>query len=271
MTAASGREVMPSWSHDGTRVAFAGDRAGNWDVYVTEAGGGTPFPVAAGPSDETLPSWSPVADRIAFVRTAAPQAVEANLWTVSSSGGDERPVGPDAHAFSRAAWAPDGRALAYAAGHECQRWGIYVAAADGGGARRITNHCRFTGTPAADVLRGTDFLDFLDGLGGDDRLYGGGSRDQISGGAGNDLLDGDGGYDTLLGGPGADVLIGRGDPDVIVPGPGADRVFAGPSRDSVDARDGARDVVDCGTGWGVDRVAADRVDVVRNCEIVRRA
>ncbi|MBI2408427.1 MAG: PD40 domain-containing protein, partial [Gemmatimonadetes bacterium] len=33
-------DFMPVWSHDGSRIAFASDRHGNYDIYVMPASGG---------------------------------------------------------------------------------------------------------------------------------------------------------------------------------------------------------------------------------------
>jgi Fibronectin type III domain/RTX calcium-binding nonapeptide repeat (4 copies)/Domain of unknown function DUF11 len=98
-----------------------------------------------------------------------------------------------------------------------------------------------TGTARADVLRGTAGRDRLDGRGGNDVLWGLGGVDILLGGAGNDRLIGGAGKDQLLGGAGNDRL---------------------------EARDHARDVVNCGPGK--DTAVVDRVDVVRGCELVRR-
>ena len=32
--------IAPSWSPDGTRIAFMSDRDGNWEIYVMDADGG---------------------------------------------------------------------------------------------------------------------------------------------------------------------------------------------------------------------------------------
>jgi hypothetical protein len=75
-----------------------------------------------------------------------------------------------------------------------------------------------------------------------DRLVGTRNADLLRGLSGNDVLTGLGGHDTLLGGAGYDTLH---------------------------ARDGLRDVVDCGPGKDVAYV--DRRDAVaKNCETVRR-
>jgi len=100
-----------------------------------------------------------------------------------------------------------------------------------------------TGTAHADRLVGTSFADVLNGLGGNDTLLGGGGNDILRGGAGNDVLDG---------------------------GLGRDRLEGDAGNDTIRARDGQRDVIDCGSGR--DTVVADRIDVVsRNCERVRRS
>jgi Ca2+-binding RTX toxin-like protein len=51
---------------------------------------------------------------------------------------------------------------------------------------------------------------------------------------------------------------------------GNDTLIGGPGNDTIYARDGKRDVIDCGTGKDV--VYADRYDkVAANCEVVHRS
>ncbi|KGM40739.1 hypothetical protein JY96_13665 [Aquabacterium sp. NJ1] len=72
----------------------------------------------------------------------------------------------------------------------------------------------------ANLIQGTDGVDFLSGTPGDDRIEGGAGDDHLIGDAGNDTLSGDAGRDFLDGGEGADTfLFGRGD--------GQDTVTAG--------------------------------------------
>jgi Ca2+-binding RTX toxin-like protein len=117
----------------------------------------------------------------------------------------------------------------------------------------------------------------LVGTSGRDTLAGGGAGDVIFGLAGADTVDGRGGHDCLIGGSGNDVLRGhagsdrltggRGD-DTLVGGPGVNAYQAGPGRDFVDARNGKRERVSCGSG--VDRARVDRSDRVAGCERVSR-
>jgi dienelactone hydrolase len=110
---------------------------------------------------------------------------------------------------------------------------------------------RFLGRCAApNAKRGTGGADRIRGTALGDRLFGRRGDDRISGYAGGDCIRGQGGDDRLGGGAGRDSLKGGGGDDLIR------------------ARDRSRDVIRCGTG--ADRVRADRKDVVRGCELVRR-
>jgi Tol biopolymer transport system component len=64
----SNHEFGPSWSYDGSKLAFMSDRTGQWEVYVStkgETGWGEPEQIT--PEGGTYPMWSPVEDTIAFI------------------------------------------------------------------------------------------------------------------------------------------------------------------------------------------------------------
>ncbi len=65
------RDVMPRISPDGTKIAFASDRAGNWDIYVMPITGGRAVQVTSGGTSELHPSWSPSGTEIVFSRFGA--------------------------------------------------------------------------------------------------------------------------------------------------------------------------------------------------------
>jgi len=143
---------------------------------------------------------------------------------------------------------------------------------------------RIIGTNARDRVCGRGGGDFIALGGGADVAYGGecgsvagGARaasvpdghDVMRGGAGADRMYGNAGNDAITGGPGADSLSGGGGADRLAGGAGTDRFLGGTGNDDIDARDGRREVVDCGPGR--DRVRADRVDVLRRCEVVEKS
>jgi Tol biopolymer transport system component len=149
-------------------------------------------------------------------------------------------------------WAPDGKRLAYVSDGDCPTLpGVYTVRLDRTARARVTKRCRINGNRGPNRLHGNDRPN---------ALYGGAGRDVLLGYERPDFLQGGAGRDTLFGGPGDDRLYG---------GPGADRILGGPNWDAIYARDGARDVVRCGTGQ--DAVRADRGDrIARDCELVER-
>jgi WD40 repeat protein len=98
------------------------------------------------------------------------------------------------------------------------------------------------------------------------RIVGTAKGEYLAGGGHDDVILGLGGNDTLPGGAGDDRIEGGAGNDVITGGGGADRLFGGPGSDTINAADGERDVIDCGSGR--DRASADSFDVVKNCEVV---
>jgi hypothetical protein len=86
-------------------------------------------------------------------------------------------------------------------------------------------------------------------------VVGGSKAEYVFGGPKRDYLYGGGGNDDLRGGRGNDYMVG---------GKGKDAFWGGPGNDYIKSRDGKSEVVRCDSGR--DRVTADRIDKVRNCE-----
>lgn len=134
------------------------------------------------------------------------------------------------------------------------------------GRTRVTASTSYAGGGDADptddtveVLRDVSPCDVL-GTWAADRLIGTRRGEWICGRPGWDYIDARGGNDVIDAGSGVDTVIA---------GPGRDRVDGGGGGDTIRVRDGERDVVDCGTEQ--DTVVADRKDVLRHCERVRRS
>lgn len=114
----------------------------------------------------------------------------------------------------------------------------------------MVNH--IVGTVLGDTLNGTNALDLIEGLEGDDLLKAYKLGDTLDGGVGNDTLVagsgynvliggrdndhayGSSSYDTLDGGEGDDYLDGGSGHDVIDHGVGNDTVYAGSGDDVID-------------------------------------
>jgi Tol biopolymer transport system component len=113
LTSYPGREADPSFSPDGSQVAFTwnGDTHSNQDVYVKAIGSERPLRLTADPAMDGSPVWSPDGSLIAFLREQPRGGSQVRL--VPPTGGAERPLAEVAASPEYGlAWSPDGRRLA---------------------------------------------------------------------------------------------------------------------------------------------------------------
>ena len=122
LTSTPGWEHGPSFSPDGTQVAYVWCEEGTWelrgncDILVKSIGSQTSVALTDYPWVDTSPAWSPDGRLIAFLRI--PPEGMATYHVVPSSSGRERTVAetfpPDRPALVGAAisWFPDGNHLA---------------------------------------------------------------------------------------------------------------------------------------------------------------
>ena len=115
----------------------------------------------------------------------------------------------------------------------------------------------------------------IDGGTGNDTIEAGEGNDIVRGGPGNDDLTGGRGDDTVDGGEGNDKVDGWDGSDIVIGGPGQDNllgdggtIYSG-GNDTIQARDGEADTVDC--GGGADRAVVDTGDTVSACATVDRS
>ena len=143
----------PSWSPDGTRVAFrrwapAGCPRPHRDcaqIVVTNADGRNARPVTLARHNSLQPDWSPDGRKLAFARwqdDANPFANSADIYVVNADGTGLRLLthGPGDEASP--AWSPDGTRIAFTSTRGGNQ-DVYVMRADGSDVRNLTR----TGTP----------------------------------------------------------------------------------------------------------------------------
>jgi tricorn protease len=112
LTSAIGVETDPTFSPDGTQVAFTGEYDGNQDVYVVPAAGGVPRRLTYHPGPDVALGWTPDGKKILFRSLRASYYHVANqLYTIPVEGGFPTqlalPIG------EQASFSPDGTHLAY--------------------------------------------------------------------------------------------------------------------------------------------------------------
>ncbi len=88
-----GNCAEPSWSPDGSRVAFSSNQSGGWEIYVTDAASRYSNRLTTSPKGgySRHPSWSPDGSRIVFQTNVIPQnqalAPVPGLAWIPSGGG----------------------------------------------------------------------------------------------------------------------------------------------------------------------------------------
>ena len=116
LTTYAGIEDFPTFSPDGTQVAFMwnGPRRDNFDIYVKLVGPGPPpLRLTSDAATDSSPAWSPDGANVAFLRDLSGGRFAIIL--IPPLGGQERRLAEIPSPFAALgslAWSPDGRVLA---------------------------------------------------------------------------------------------------------------------------------------------------------------
>ncbi|HUT62516.1 MAG TPA: Tol-Pal system beta propeller repeat protein TolB, partial [Anaerolineae bacterium] len=142
----SGREIRrltnnpridssPSWSPDGSKMAFTSDRTGNPLVYIMNSDGSNQHRLTSTPNAyEDSPCWSPRGDRIAFVMMSD---YGFDIAITSPSGADVFMLTYGQGSNENPHWSPDGLRIVFSS----DRTGIknlYIMNWDGSNVRNLT-------------------------------------------------------------------------------------------------------------------------------------
>jgi Tol biopolymer transport system component len=115
-TSFPGEESDPSFSPDGSQIAFAwnGEKQDNWDIYVKVIGTESVLRLTTNPGVDRAPAWSPDGRYIAFHRHTE---AEDGIFLVPALGGPERklysPRLGTLWGSESLGWSPDGKFLAF--------------------------------------------------------------------------------------------------------------------------------------------------------------
>jgi len=119
ITDGNANDAQPVFAPDGKRIAFASDRAGQWDIWLIDVSGRNPMQITNGPMAELHPTWSPDGKRLAYCRIN-PKESTGELWIVElENPGTKRLIGEGLFP----SWSPKGDKIAFQrARHRGSRW-----------------------------------------------------------------------------------------------------------------------------------------------------
>ena len=127
--------ISPSWSPDGSRLAYVSFESGKPVVYVHQLATSKRFPVANFKGNNSAPAWSPDGNTLAVVLT---RDGLSQIYLVSSNdGGNLRRLTRSPLIDTEPTFSPDGRTIYFTSDRSGSPQ-IYQVGVDGGEPRRVT-------------------------------------------------------------------------------------------------------------------------------------
>jgi dipeptidyl aminopeptidase/acylaminoacyl peptidase len=104
-------DYEPTWSPDGTKIAFTSSRdAGNYEVYAMNADGTNQLRLTNNAAVDQTASWSPSGSKIAF---SSNRDGNYEVYTMNPDGTSQTRLTNNASSDTSPSWSPDGSRIAF--------------------------------------------------------------------------------------------------------------------------------------------------------------
>jgi Tol biopolymer transport system component len=131
------QDSLPSWSPDGTKIAFNSNRDLDQEIYVMDVDGSNQTRLTFSPGEDAHPMWSPDGTRIAF-HTRRFRTLDIMVMNADGSNVRRITSTDDTHEFFPV-WSPDGTRIAFTGNTlDPSGFDVYVMDADGGNITQLT-------------------------------------------------------------------------------------------------------------------------------------
>lgn len=124
----------PSWSPDGTQIAYASNQTGQYEIWIMNADGSSPKQVTKNLGNCIKPAWSPDGTKIAFV---SDKNGNLDICSIEIASNHLVQLTETASSDTDPAWSRNGNTLFFASNRE-SGWEIYSLDVTTAIARRIT-------------------------------------------------------------------------------------------------------------------------------------
>ncbi len=141
VTFAGSLDIHPSWAPDGSRIVFASDAGGVFNLYTVDENGENRTRLTNSSGDDIHPDWSPDGSKIAFASDQA-SAVHQAYW-LNPRTGHQKQLTQISFGIDYPRWSPDGAKIAFfSAVRDRERWPvgnrqIWQVSADGTGLKSL--------------------------------------------------------------------------------------------------------------------------------------
>ena len=153
----------PSWSPDGTRIAFSSYRDGSYEIYTMDPNGNDVQRLTYTAWAEAEPAWSPDGKKIAyaahlrqqevvcgFIPTGRPGPTDdeaSNIYVMDADGANQTKLEITVGGIEPA-WSPDGAGLALVIYNEWDGSQVYATEANGTRLVKLTSDSNYKSSPS---------------------------------------------------------------------------------------------------------------------------
>src|SRR5438105_3742906 len=132
----TGDANSPAWSPDGRKIAFQGEKGGDFDIYTVNADGSGRTELTFSTAFDGDPAWSPDGTKLAFEST---RFGNSDVFVIAADGSSETQLTRSPGFDGDPAWSPDGTKIAFTSVRDGNKE-IYLMNTDGTGQTRLTNN-----------------------------------------------------------------------------------------------------------------------------------
>ncbi|MCW4032527.1 MAG: hypothetical protein NWF08_03940 [Candidatus Bathyarchaeota archaeon] len=129
-------DITPTWSPDGTKIAFASNRDGDYEIFVMNADGMNQSQLTFNGIDDNYPAWSPDGTKIAF---ASNRDGDYEIFTINIDGSNTTQLTDNNEDDNDPAWSYDGTKIAFS-NRQNNDYEIFTMNADGSNWIQLTDN-----------------------------------------------------------------------------------------------------------------------------------